>query len=786
MKLTRRTLLSSVAALAAAPAFAADTVVYRDAKVPISVRVADLLQRMTLEEKAAQLGCMWFTKGKLMDVKTGVFSPEKAAVAIPNGLGNLGRPSDTAGMPYNVFMDNAFREPEDAITFSNAVQRFLVEKTRLGIPALFHEETAHGLAVKGATSFPIPTALGSTWDPELVEDVFTYVARQSRARGVPVGFSPVLDLIRDPRWGRSEEFFGEDPHHVGEMGLASIRGLQGRSRPIAKDRMFATAKHFVHGTPQNGLNIGPFDVSERNLREYYLPPFAKAIRTGKVAIIMPSYNEVAGIPSHGNHGLLQDTGRKLLGFEGAYFSDYGAVEELATLHHLAADKDGAAVLAIRAGVDANLPEGEAYSRLPALVRAGQVSIDVIDAAVAQVLALKFEAGLFEHPYIDTRAAAVALSDPSGPKLARAVAQKAIVLLKNDGILPLDPNTALKLAVVGPNSADAPLGGYSGLPSKVITVVEGLKAQAGSVAIEQADGVWITMPDAKGRHQASAYIKAVPRADNDRRIAEAVAVASRSDVILLVVGDNAQITREAIGPAAPGDRDSLGLYGDQDRLVDAMLQTGKPVIAVLLNGRPLAVTTLADKANALIEGWYLGEQGGHALADVVFGDVNPGGKLPVTFPRSVGDIPAFYNRHPSADKVGYVEGKRQPLFPFGHGLSYTSFSISPPRLSKSQIGVNESFSVEVDVSNTGKRAGDEVVQIYIRDLVSTVPRPVLELKAFRRVTVKPGESQTVRFDLSPEDLSFWDIDMRWTVEPGEFRLSVGNSSVNLQHAKLTVG
>lgn len=785
MKLDRRSLLASVAALVAAPAFAAEHVVYRDPKAPVALRVADLLRRMTVEEKVAQLCCLWFSKGLIMDVKTGAFSPEKAAIAMKDGLGHIAKPSDTAGLPFSVFVDNAFREPDDAIVFTNAVQRFAVEKTRLGIPVLFHEETAHGLLAKGATSFPIPTGLASTWDSELVEQVFTHVARQTRLRGVCVGFSPVLDLIRDPRWGRSEEFFGEDPYLVGEIGTAAVWGLQGRTRPIAKDRIFATLKHFVHGTPLNGLNTGPSDMSERALQEYYLPPFAKAIRDGHAAIVMTSYNEVAGVPSNANRTLLQEIGRKRLGFDGPYFSDYGAVEELQTVHHMAGDKDEAAVLAMRAGVDVNLPEGSCYSRLAPLVASGRVTPASLNAAVSRVLALKFEAGLFERPYVDAGRAAAVLDEPAGPKLARLAAQKAIVLLKNDGILPLDPRKPTKLALVGPGSVIPLLGGYSGVPQKAVGILEGLKGQAGAISIEQADGVWLTQPDAKGRRMPSEVIKAVPAADNDARISEAVAVAARSDIIVLALGDNEQITREATSPMLPGDRDSLELFGDQDRLVDALLKTGKPIVALLLNGRPLSVNVLAEKANALLEGWYLGEQGGNSVADVLFGAVNPGGKLTVSFPRSVGDIPAYYDRHPSADRVPYVEGKRQPLFPFGYGLSYTNFAVSVPRLAKLEIGAAETVVVEVDVTNTGKRDGDEVVQIYIRDMESSVPRPIIELKAFRRVSVKAGAKATVKFELTPESLAFWNLDMQWVVEPGQFRISAGNSSVALQHAMLTV-
>ncbi|NYD89158.1 beta-glucosidase [Sphingomonas melonis] len=739
---------------------------------------------MTLEEKAAQLRCIWFEKGKILDARTSAFSPEKAAVEMPHGIGQIGRPSDTAGTPR--FTASAFREPADAIRFINDAQRYAIERTRLGIPLLFHEEAAHGLAVKGATSFPIPPALGSTWDPALMEHVFTYVSRQARARGATVVLAPVLDLLRDPRWGRSEEFYGEDPYLVGQFGTAAVRGLQGPTRPIAADRVFATLKHFIHGTPLNGVNIGPSDMSERMLRASFLPPFAKAIREGHAAIIMPSYNEVGGVPSHANEHLLQEIGRKLLGFEGAYFSDYGGVEEISGLHHMGRDKDDAAVLAMRAGVDANLPEGDAYRNLPALVQAGRIPIEAVDAAVGRILALKFEAGLFEHPYVDERRAARVLADPAGPALARAVAQRAIVLLKNDGVLPLDPNRAMKLAVIGPNSVDAHLGGYAGLPDRAVGVLEGIKAATGGrITIEQADGTWITQRDDRGRPLAGQQVHRVPEGGNDARIGEAAALAARSDVVLLVVGDNEEVTRETTSAFAPGDRNSISLFGDQDKLVDAVLAAGKPVVALLLNGRPLAVTKLADKANALLEGWYLGEQGGNAVADVLFGKINPGGKLTVSMPRTVGDFPVYYDRQPSSFKNPYIEGKIEPLFPFGYGLSYTTFEVSAPRLAASSIAVGETARVEVDVANTGRIAGDEVVQLYIRDDVSSVPRPVLELRGFQRVGLKPGERKTVAFELAPDDLAFWDIAMRFVVEPGTFTISAGSSSASLKSISLTV-
>jgi beta-glucosidase len=765
------------------PAFAQLNSPYRDPGVPTNERVRDLLSRMTLEEKAAQLRSMWFRKAMILD-SSGNFSPDKALKAIPEGIGQIARPSDTVGT--SSYPANHFRSVADGVAFVNAVQHFLIEKTRLGIPALFHEEAAHGYLAQGATIFPIPPALASTWDPELVEQVFTVAGREVRLRGATVALSPVLDLMREPRYGRTEEFFGEDPYLVSQMGIAAVRGLQGLTRPLADDHVFVTLKHFVHGAPQGGLNTAPADMSERTLRENYLLPFAAAIQATDPAIIMPSYNELEGVPSHASSELLQRTGRERLRFKGAYFSDYFGIGNLASQHHVAGNDAQAAILALNAGVDADLPEGLAYAHLPELVRDGRIAEAKVDAAVARILTLKFEAGLFEHPYTDAQRAVRQTNTPADIQLARAVAQKALILLKNDGILPLDANAKLKLAVIGPNAPEPLFGGYSGENARAVSILAGLQAVVGpNIYLTHADGVWITPPEPKVPNSLQAAGLTVPKADNEARIAQAIKVARKSDVILLVVGDNTRTTREAVGKPFPGDRSTLGLFGDQDALVEAMLATGKPVITLLLNGRPLAVTRLTEKSNALLEGWYLGQEAGNAFANILFGKANPGGKLTVSFPRSIGELPAFYNRHPSADSNLYIEGERRPLFPFGYGLSYTTFDVSAPRLSKPQIAANETADVEVDVTNTGKRLGDEVVQLYIRQDVSSVPRPVLELKAFRRMTLQPQEKQTARFSLSPDALAFWNIDMQWVVEPGTFTIFAGDSSVALESTKLTV-
>ena len=389
-----------------------------------------------------------------------------------------------------------------------------------------------------------------------------------------------------------------------------------------------------------------------------------------------------------------------------------------------------------------------------------------------------------------RARARGTNMPADIALARKVAQKGLVLLKNDGILPLDPKAAFKLAVIGPNAADALFGGYSGDNDKAVGVLAGLRAAGAAATIEYAEGVRITEPDTSNSLGAFSLfagpaVKLPTRESNEARIREAVAVAARSDMIVLVLGDNGTVTREAVIPIREGDRDTLNLFGDQDQLVEAMIASGKPVIALLLNGRPLAVTRLAEKANALVEGWYVGQEGGHAVADMLFGRINPGGKLTVSMPRSVGDLPIFYNRHPSARARNYVEGRAAPLFPFGHGLSYTQFELSTPRLEKSEIKVGETAIVEIDVVNKGNCAGDEVVQLYVRDDISSVPRPVLELKRFQRVSLRPGESRTIRLELDADALAFWNADMAWAVERGTFTLSAGASSASTKSATLSV-
>ncbi len=499
---------------------------------------------------------------------------------------------------------------------------------------------------------------------------------------------------------------------------------------------------------------------------------------------MASYNEIDGVPSHANKWLLGTVLRGEWGFRGAVVSDYSAVDQLMSIHHIAPDLEGAARRALDAGVDADLPDGLSYATLVSQVRAGKVRQAQVDMAVRRMLELKFRAGLFEHPYADAAYAETITNNADARALALKAAQRTMILLKNDGMLPLRLPDDHKptLAVIGPNAAVARLGGYYGQPPHTVSILEGLKAKLGARAnIVFAQGVKITEND---DWWADEVTLADP-AENRQLIAQAVEAAKGADQIILCIGDTEQTSREGWEPGKHlGDRTSLDLVGQQQELFDALHALGKPITVVLINGRPASTVKIAEQANALIEGWYLGEQGGNAVADVLAGTVNPGGKLPVTIPRDVGQLPMFYNHKPSARR-GYLFDTTAPLFPFGWGLSYSKFQLGPPRLSTSTIGIGGSVDVAVDVQNMSDRAGDETVQLYIRDEVSSVTTPVEQLKAFQRVTLAPGEKRTVTFTLTPHSFEHWNIDMKRVVEPGRFRIMTGPNSVDLQATELAI-
>ena len=778
---TALALVAAYPAVSAVPGSASQSSspLYKNASAPVESRVDDLLSRMTLDEKIAQITTVWEGKVKIFDDRLQL-DPAKLAAQYPNGLGHFARPSDAKGAVSPRVAPG--RTPRQTVALVNALQKWAMTQTRLGIPILFHEEGLHGYAAVGATSFPQAIAMASSFDPAMLRQVNEVIAREIRSRGVSLVLSPVVDIARDPRWGRIEETFGEDPYLAGEMGVAAVEGLQGegRARTLRPGKVFATLKHLTgHGQPESGTNVGPAPVSERELRENFFPPFEQVVTRTGINAVMASYNEIDGVPSHMNRWLLGDVLRGEWGFRGAVVSDYSGVDQLMSIHHVAGSLEEAARRALDAGVDADLPDGLSYATLGAQVRAGKVSEAQVDKAVRRMLELKFRAGLFEHPYADAAQAEAITNNSEARALARTAAQRSITLLKNDGMLPLKPTGSI--AVIGPSAAVARLGGYYGQPPHAVSILEGIKAKVGDRAtIVFAQGVKITQDD---DWWADKVEKADP-AENRRLIAQAVEAAKSVDRIILTLGDTEQSSREGWAPNHLGDRPSLDLVGEQQALFDALKALGKPITVVLINGRPASTVKISEQANALLEGWYLGEQGGHAVADILFGDVNPGGKLPVTVPRSVGQLPSFYNVKPSARR-GYLFDTTDPLYPFGFGLSYTSFALSPPRLSQARIGTGGTTTVAVDVRNTGAREGDEVVQLYIHDKVSSVTRPIKELKGFQRVTLKPGEMRTVRFTIDPESLKIWNDSMHHVVEPGAFEIMTGNSSVALQSTTLTV-
>jgi len=753
---------------------------YQRQDLPVEQRVADLLSRMTLDEKVAQLEGTWQNKGSMPDVAKSYFFvdqkghvlPDRLAALFKNGFGEMSRPSEST------------RSPREMAEFTNALQKWLKDNTRLGIPLLFHEECLHGHVAPRGTSFPQAIGLASTWDPALVHDVFAATALEVRARGAQQCLAPVLDLARDPRWGRTEETYGEDPYLTSRIGLAAIRGFQGLGPFIDGEHVLATAKHFaVHGQPEAGTNVGPGNYSERVVREYFLKPFETAVREGQVQSVMASYNEVDGIPSHSNKHLLDDILRKEWGFQGIVVSDYSGITDLRNLHHVVGTYEEAARLALESGVDVELPYAATYGGLVEQVQQGKVAESLVNRSAERVLREKFLLGLFDHPFVDPDRAERVTNTPEHQQLALRAAHEAITLLKNDGgLLPLSIDRYKKIAVIGPNAADVHLGGYSNQPGRGVSILDGIRTKvAGRAEVLYSEGCKITETSADWN--ADKVVLGDP-ALNAKRIAEATAIAKKSDAIVMVLGENEQTSREAWAEDHPGDRDSLDLLGSQDDLVKSMLATGKPVIVFLLHGRPNSINFIAQNVPAILDGWYLGQEGGTAAADVLFGDYNPAGRLPITVPRNVGQLPDYYYQKPSA-KRDYLGTTTEPLFPFGYGLSYTSFKYSNIRVSPNTIGPYGKAKVEVDVTNSGTRSGDDVVQLYIRDEVSSVTRPIEELRGFQRITLDRGETRTVTFTLGPDELAALDRDMRRVVEPGTFAVMVGGNSRELTGTKLTV-
>jgi beta-glucosidase len=659
---------------------------------------------------------------------------------------------------------------------------------RLGIPYMKYAEALHGMWLVldyygNTTVYPQAIAAGSTWDPELVRKMASQTALEARTLGVTHCYSPNLDVISgDPRYGRVEESYGEDPYLVSRMGVAFIEGLQGTGdEQFDENHVIATAKHFI-GYPENrrGINGGFSDMSERRLREVYLPPFEAAIKEAKVGSVMPGHQDYNGVPNHMNTWLLKDILRDELGFDGFIVSDNNDVARLGTMHYIAETRAKSAILGLKAGVDMDLVIGKnekfaAYHTnvLKDTLTQNPELIKYIDIATARILTAKYKLGLFDTEPKEIETETVYTSTKEHQEFSYEMAKKAMILLKNENnLLPLDINNIKSLAVIGPNAHEEQpkkgtyslLGGYSGLPPYYTSVLEGLMSKTeGKVKINYAKGCDLLSNSKDG-------------------FSEAVAAAKKSDAVVLVVGGSRKTGGEGV------DRSSLDLYGVQNELVEAIHKTGKPVIVVLINGRPLTINYIAENIPSVLETWYLGMRSGDAIADAIFGDTNPGGKLTVSFPRDVGQVPVTYLERPDfigSGKGFYKDADKSPLFPFGYGLSYTTFKYSTPKLESATINTDGSTTVSVDVTNTGQREGDEVVQMYVRDDFASVGRYLKMLKGFERITLKPGETKTVSFNLGFDELNILNQDMKKVVEPGTFTISVGTSSVDKDLQKVTL-
>lgn len=697
-----------------------------------------LMTRMTLEEKCAQLGCMWFS-GLLVDEQLAL---DRLALAAADGIGQVGRIAIEAGSG-----------PERVAELGNEVQRYFVEETRLGIPAVIHEESTGGFCARQATQFPQGINLASTWDPALVEQVATVIGRQMRAVGARLTLAPVLDIARDARWGRLEETYGEDPELASRMGVSYVRGVQSQG-------VVATAKHFLaYGAPEGGFNWGWSSLGPRHLRDVIAAPFRAVINEASVGAVMPSYNEIDGLPLHGSAELLTTLLRNELGFTGVTVADYFGVSSLQDFHHVASDVADAARLALLAGLDMELPSYWCYRQLPPLVSSGAVPLEAVDVSCRRVLAQKDELGLFEQPYVDTSAAATVFDTVEDRALARKAASASIVLLTNDGVLPLA--TGARVAVLGPSADDARLllGDYH-FPAH-------LELQQEERALSPVGNDFSQLPP---QNPTPTPLEAL------RQRVEIVDAVEQADAAVVFVGGRSGLTR-ADTSGEFRDVADLRLAPEQLDLISEVSARGVPVVVVVIGGRAHSLSEVTPLANALVLAWLPGEEGGNALADVLCGDVDAAGRLPVTLLRTVGQVGVHSGAHQGGGRSmildDYVDTPASPLFPFGHGLSYTSWERRD--LSVDAATTGDQVVVAVTVTNTGDRAGTDVVQVHFRDEVASVGLPGSRLLAFQRVECAPGASTRLTFRAPAGRLGFTGADLRYRVEPGAFTFTVGELS-----------
>lgn len=749
---------------------------YRDPGLSPRERAADLLARMTAAERVAQLGSVWAFEL----IGDGSVDRERLAALVPEGIGEITRLAGSTELG-----------PFEVACAANEIQRFLVEETRLGIPAMVHEECLHGLLASGAPCFQQSIGAAASFDADAVSAVAATIRRRMLATGARHALGPVFDIGRDARWGRIEETYGEDPYLAAELGAAYVRALQGVDLAHG---VVATGKHMVgHGLAEGGMNQAPAHVGPRELRDEQLLPFEAAVRETGLASIMPAYCDVDGVPCHASGELLTGILRNEWGFDGIVASDYVGITMLRTAHRLTADPAATAALALSAGVDLELPSTVTYGDpLLTALKDGRIDPALVDRAVERILRLKFELGLFERPYVAqlTNADLDALQADER-RTGLQLAQRSLVLLVNNGLLPLDPAPS-RVAVVGPiaDSARDLLGDYSHVVHmQTLREMRGganaLGAHTGELPVSLRDelaGRQTILDAIRERLAGSEVVHAAGtgiHTGTDDQIAEAVDVARQAEIAIVIVGERSGLTDDST-TGEFRDRRDLSLHGRQQELLEAVVSTGTPVVLVVISGRPLALGWAARHCAAILLGWVPGDAGPEAIADALIGVVNPGGKLPVSFPEHVGQTPLTYRHHPtggrSSPKGDYVDGSTRPLWPFGFGLSYTTFELTELRVDRAAVSTDGGeFLVTVDVVNTGRHAGDEVVQLYARDEEATVARPVLELIGFRRVELAPGERRTVTFRVAAEQLAYTGADYRRIVEPGRVTVWVGRSS-----------
>jgi len=840
---------------------------YKDASIPVERRVGDLLSRMSVEDKVAQLQCQVNESGATKSY-------------LKQGLGGLG-----------CILRNS--EAGEAAKRMNAIQKIMIEQSRFGIPIIMHDEALHGLIAAKATSFPQAIGLASSWDPDLMDAVAEAIAKETRSRGIRQVLSPTINIARDVRWGRIEETYGEDPYLASRMAVAFCRAFE-------RNGVITTPKHYAANVGDGGRDSHPIHFSERLMREIYFPAFKACIMEAGCTSIMAAYNSYDGIPCSANAWLLTDVLRGEWGFRGYVVSDYGSVKGIAAMHRTAVDDKQAAALALSAGLDVELPNVDVYGQpLLEAIREGMVSEDVLDRSVRRILTAKFRLGLFENPYVDPSLAEQINDCREHRAIALEAARKALVLLKNDDdTLPFGPNVK-SIAVIGPLADIVRLGGYSGSGMKTVSILEGIRKARPNAAIRFAKGLrnastmypvvpevhlfpaggregqhglkgeYFSNPDLEGRPvltridreinfewgggspdslippdrfsvrwtgtlvpPVSGFYKIILTTDDgvrlfidgkrvdeawqdrsptsnfiplqfeegrkydirieyyenaggafaalgwdvveneqeERDFFEAQQVVQESEAVVVVAG---------VIEGEGRDRAEIRLHPGLERMIRTVGELGKPTVVVLINGSAVAMNEWIHSVGAVLEAWYPGEEGGNAIADVLFGNANPGGKLPITFPLSSGQIPLYYNTKPSGRGYDYVDMPGKALFPFGHGLSYTTFEYGNLTLSSNPIHANQGVRVSVDIGNAGKVKGDEVIQLYIHDEAASVARPIKELKGFKRVTLEPGEKKTVSFDLTQGELALLDQHMKWVVEPGRFQILVGSSSSDIR-------